>query len=64
MKRSETRNDGALVVNALKQSHCRAAVSLTELVCCLAICSILMALYLGAIMRAYVRIMAFIETLR
>lgn len=44
--------------------HPRAGVSLTELMCVLAILSILFSLYLGSILRAYVKIMAFIKTLQ
>ncbi len=42
----------------------RSGVSLTELMCVLAILSILFALYVGTIVRAYVKIMAFIKTLQ
>ena len=42
----------------------RRGVSLTELLCVFAILSLLAALYLGAILRAYLKIMAFIKTLQ
>ena len=42
----------------------RRGVSLTELLCVFGILSLLAALYLGAILRAYLKIMAFIKTLQ
>ena len=48
----------------LKKPHRRAGVTLTELLCVLAIMSILVSLYAWAIMRAFVKIKAFIDTLR
>ena len=42
----------------------RAAVSLTELLCVLGILAVLSVFYLGAILQAYVKIMAFIKTLQ
>jgi prepilin-type N-terminal cleavage/methylation domain-containing protein len=51
-------------MNVSKGSHPRAGVSLTELMCVLAILSILFSLYLGSILRAYLKIMAFIKTLQ
>jgi prepilin-type N-terminal cleavage/methylation domain-containing protein len=51
-------------MKTLRKSHTRAGVSLTELLCVLAIMSILLALYLSSIVRAYVKIMAFIKTLQ
>ncbi len=42
----------------------RAAVSLTELLCVMGILAVLSVFYLGAILRAYLKIMAFIKTLQ
>ncbi len=51
-------------VTRSKRGRARAGVSLTELLCVLAILALLASLYLGAILRAYVKIMAFIKTLQ
>jgi len=45
-------------------ARARAGVSLTELLCVMGILAVLASLYLGAILRAYVKIMAFIKTLQ
>ncbi|MSR59502.1 MAG: prepilin-type N-terminal cleavage/methylation domain-containing protein [Planctomycetaceae bacterium] len=50
--------------HTLRKARPRAGVSLTELLCVLAILSILGATYGFAVMRAYVRIMHFIEGLK
>jgi prepilin-type N-terminal cleavage/methylation domain-containing protein len=49
-----------------KQCHARprAGVSLTELLCVMGILCVLSVFYLGAILRAYQKIMAFIKTLQ
>jgi len=41
--------------------HSRAGMSLTELLCVIVIISILAAMYLGSIARAFVRIKKFLE---
>ena len=48
----------------LNRPHRRAGVTLTELLCVLAIMSILVSLYAWAVMRAFVKINAFINMLR
>jgi len=47
-----------------RSAHPRSAVSLTELLCVMCILAVLGSLYLGAILRAYLKIMAFIKTLQ
>ena len=47
-----------------KTSHRRAGISLTETLCVLAILSVLVGMYAWSIMQAFVKIKAFIDTLR
>jgi len=47
-----------------RQPRPRAGVSLTELLCVMAILCVLSVFYLGAILRAYQKITAFIMTLQ
>jgi prepilin-type N-terminal cleavage/methylation domain-containing protein len=48
----------------MRDSHRRAGVSLTELLCVLAILSILVGMYAWSLMQAFVKIKAFIDGLR
>ena len=45
-------------------SHRRAGVSLTELLCVLAIMSVLVGMYAWSLMQAFVKVKAFIDGLR
>jgi prepilin-type N-terminal cleavage/methylation domain-containing protein len=48
----------------INDSHRRAGVSLTELLVVLAILSVLVGMYAWSLMQAFVKIKAFIDTLR
>jgi len=47
-----------------KKAARRRGVSLTELLCVLGILSLLSSLYLSAVLKAYLRIMTFIESIQ